>query len=114
MSIQEINVPYEILYRLNEDGTVAGCHRCDLQIVKNTETGQVYNAKELDPQPIEGADMDSVLGLITTAQAATIAQQNTAIGDLNASLSTLESQKSELLDLVNRLQQEIITLNENN
>jgi hypothetical protein len=112
MAIEQVTVPYEILYRLAEDGTVAGCHRRDLEIIRNTETGQVYSAKELDPQPVDGAEMEAVLGVITTAQAATIAQQNTQIADLqnqlsqkSDALSSAENQSEDLtaqLDLANQ------------
>lgn len=107
MSIQEINLPYEILYRLNEDGTVAGCHRRDLQIVKNMETGQVYSAKESDPMPIEGAEMDAVLGVITAAQQATIATQGAQISGLQNQLTEKNSQLKTFADEITRLTNEL-------
>lgn len=104
MAIEQIFVPYEILYRLNEDGTVAGCHRRDLKLIRDDETGEVFDAKELDPQPIDGAAMEAVLGVITTAQAVTIAQQNAQLLDLQNQLAQVTEINNQQADLVSNLQ----------
>lgn len=101
MSIEKVIVPYEILFRLSEGGTVAGCHRRDLEIVREAETGEVYSAKELGVKPIEGAAMDAVLGVINTSQAETIFQQNKVISQ---SSEIIENLKSVLAEKENQIQ----------
>lgn len=50
--IEVIQQPYEFLVRIN-DGEVSGAHVRRLEVVKNTETGEVYSEKELPAEPIE-------------------------------------------------------------
>lgn len=102
MSIEKQIKPYEILIRLDDAGAVSGCHRRDLEIVINTETGEVYSSKERDPQPIVGADMDAVLGVINTgltvaldSASAANAQLNQLLSDRDASIAQLNSAAAE-------------------
>lgn len=52
MSINKIVQPYEFLVRIN-DGEISGAHVRRLEVVKDTETGEVFSAKELPAEPIE-------------------------------------------------------------
>lgn len=61
MSIEVQNLPYEVLFRFNEDGSFKGAHRKDLEIVVNTATGQVYSTKELDPIAVSLEGLDPVI-----------------------------------------------------
>lgn len=90
MTIEKINTPYEILYRLNEDGSVSGCHRRELETIKDTSTGEVYSVKEVGPFPIEGAEMEAVLGEINTSLSLSLSQRDQAISDLQEQLSQSE------------------------
>lgn len=96
MAIEKITVPYEILFRLAEDGSVAGCHRRDLEILRDNETGYVYPARELDPQPVEGEVMELVLGVIATAQAVTIDQQSAQIAEKTSALESVVGAAQDL------------------
>lgn len=85
--IVQNDYPYEILFRLAKDGSVAGCHRRDLRVIEDDVTGQIYSEQELDPVAITpGAAMDAVLGTINTSLLATIAAQDAEIADLTSQL----------------------------
>lgn len=73
MSINRYVYPYEILFRLLQSGEVQGCHRRDIEIVKDDGTGEIFSTRETDPVPISGADMEAVLGTINTALVASLA-----------------------------------------
>lgn len=92
MSIQKSIIPYEILFRLAADGSVSGCHRRDLEIVTDSESNETYVVKELDPQPIIGDAMDSVLGLVNTGLTASLAVNQAQVNLLNGLL--MDSQQS--------------------
>jgi hypothetical protein len=66
MSIVEKTVPYEILFRLKEDGSIQGCHKKELKLLVREETGEVLSAKELDPEPLTGDAVTQVLGVINS------------------------------------------------
>lgn len=117
MAISQNFYPYEILFRLAKTGEVSGAHRRDLEVIEDTETGVVYSEKEGDPQPISGADMDAVLGVVNTSLVATVAQRDQTITQLQSSVSQLEldlNDKSQQLDdaqqTIDQLQQRIIEL----
>lgn len=73
MTINRYVYPYEILFRLLQSGEVQGCHRRDIEIVKDDDTGEVYSTRETDPVPIAGSDMEAVLGTVNTALVASLA-----------------------------------------
>jgi len=77
-------IPYEILFRLNDVGEVIGCHRRDLKVLID---GLDTLKKELDPVPIEGAEMEAVLGQINTALMSTLAERDEQIQKLTNSLN---------------------------
>lgn len=64
MSIVKRILPYEILFRLVSDGSIAGCHQKDLQILVDEETEEILSTKELDPVPITEAGLSDVGGII--------------------------------------------------
>lgn len=106
MAISQNFYPYEILFRLAKTGEVSGAHRRDLEVIEDTETGVVYSEKEGDPQPISGADMDAVLGVVNTSLVATVAQRDQTIAQLQDSVSQLQDSVSQLeLDLSDKSQQ---------
>lgn len=104
MTIEKRTTPYEILYRLNEDGTVAGAHMRSLEKVVDTDTGEVYSEKELNPVAIEGPDMEAVMGVINVAQAATIAQLQDAIAVRDEMLQALQDQLAAASNTIIELQ----------
>lgn len=60
--IEVIQQPYEFLVRIN-NGEISGAHVRRLEVVKNTETGEVYSEKELPAEPIElTAEEKSMIG----------------------------------------------------
>lgn len=90
--IVQNDYPYEILFRLAKDGAVSGCHRKDLRVIEDDETGQIYSEQELDPVAITpGAAMDGVLGTVNTALLATIAGRDAMIADLEDQLSACQN-----------------------
>lgn len=93
MSINRYVYPYEILFRLLQSGEVQGCHRRDIEIVKDDETGEVYSTRETDPVPIAGSDMDAVLGTVNTA--------------LVASLATAQAQATDFENQFNNCQADV-------
>jgi predicted RNase H-like nuclease (RuvC/YqgF family) len=64
MSIVKKTVPYEILFRLKDDGSIQGCHKRDLKMVVDEDTGEILSAKELDPESLAGEAITQVLGVI--------------------------------------------------
>jgi hypothetical protein len=109
MAINRYTYPYEILFRLTQSGGVQGCHRKDLEIVKDDETGEIYSTKETDPMAIAGADMDAVLGTLNTALLANVAeveqQTNSLTAQLGAAQTALQQAEQDRDDLVSQLQQ---------
>lgn len=107
MNIQPINTPYEILFRLAPDGTVQGCHKRELQQLIDLDTGTVHNTRELDPQPVVGAEVEAVLGVIAAAQADTIIQRDDEIAELQNQLTEKDAQlndcSAEIIRLANEL-----------
>lgn len=90
MTIEKKIIPYEILFRLTQAGEVQGCHLRNLEIVADSQSGEVYAVKELDPEPVAGAAMDSVLGVINTALTTTIAGLNSEVFALRVEVAELE------------------------
>jgi len=75
MSVEIIAVPYEILFRFDASGAIVGAHEKQLEITRNTETGQVYATKELEPVGITEKDyLKAALGKTCVALNATIAK----------------------------------------
>jgi len=75
MSVEIIAVPYEVLFRFDASGVVIGAHEKQIEITRNTETGQVYATKELDPVDItEKEYLKAALGKTCVALNATIAK----------------------------------------
>jgi hypothetical protein len=76
MSVEIIAVPYEVLFRFDASGVVIGAHEKQIEITRNTETGQVYATKELDPLDITEKDyLKAALGKTCVALNLTIAQK---------------------------------------
>lgn len=50
--IEKKEIPYEFLVRINV-GEISGAHVRRLEVVKDSETGEVYSAKEMPAQAIE-------------------------------------------------------------
>jgi len=76
MSVEIIAVPYEILFRFDASGVVVGAHEKQLEITRNTETGQVYATKELEPVDITEKDyLKAALGKTCVALNLTLAQK---------------------------------------
>lgn len=112
MNIQIVVSPYELLFRLTKQGTIQGCHRKDIQELVDLDTGTVYNTKELDPTPIQGAGIDAVLGTVNSSLVATLLVRDNTITALSAEKeailgalqqlqtdhSTLQQEKQYLLD----------------
>lgn len=95
--IVQNDYPYEILFRLAKDGSVSGCHRKDLRVIEDDETGQIYSEQELDPVAITpGAAMDGVLGTVNTALLTTIAGRDATIADLESQLDECQAQAAAL------------------
>lgn len=106
MASEKYKVPYEILFRLNEQGIVLGCHRKDLELWVDTSTGKVENAKELDPVSIDsGSAMTAVLGQINASLAASLSLRET---ELAAKIAELQ----ELQQLYITLQQQFMEANQ--
>lgn len=97
MTINRHTYPYEILFRLAQGGSVQGCHRRDLEIVRDDETGAVYSTKETDPRHIAGPDMDAVLGTINMALVASLSEAEFRADGLSADLAQLQSQHDQVL-----------------
>lgn len=96
MSIEKITVPYEFLFRMSESGEIAGMHRRDLEIVRDTETGKIYSATELPPEPVTGENVSLVAGELNASLIATI-------NSLNDQVESLQGQNAELSVEVERL-----------
>jgi hypothetical protein len=77
MSVEKIVTPYEVLFRFDVSGVVIGAHEKQLEITRDTETGEVYATKELDPVDItEKEYLKAALGKTCVALNATIAKNN--------------------------------------
>lgn len=81
---------------------IEGCHRKDLRVIEDDETGQIYSEQELDPIAITpGAAMDGVLGTVNTALLTTIAGRDATIADLESQLDECQTQTAELNNQAN-------------
>lgn len=92
MAIETVVTPYEILFRLDEQGNVSGCHRRDLWRLVDTQSNLIVGEKELDPQPIAGEAMDEVLGLVNTALAASLSASEERCAQLAESMEQLKDE----------------------
>jgi hypothetical protein len=73
MAVEKIISPYEVLFRFDVSGVVVGAHEKQLEITRDTETGEVYATKELDPVDISEKDyLKAALGKTCVALNATI------------------------------------------
>lgn len=111
---------YEILFRLNKDGSIAGAHRRDLLEMKDNSTGHEF-VRELDPQPVEGQAMDDILGVINTSLLKSLATEKEAnqvlwdesqntIGALQKRIEILEGQLTLRATLLEQLTNELTSL----
>ena len=110
MPIEKKIIPYEILFRLSEAGAVQGCHRRNLEMIADSETGEVYSAKELDPESISGEAMDAVLGAINTALTSTVASLNEIISTRVAEIAELKRASSHAHEKMSALEVECASL----
>lgn len=62
MGIQKKTVPYEVLFRLNEDGSIRGCHRRDLEVIYDDETDEVIASKDIPAQGVD--DLPEIAALV--------------------------------------------------
>jgi hypothetical protein len=75
MSVEKITAPYEILFRFDASGVVVGAHEKQIEITRDTETGEVYAQRELDPVDITGKEyLKAALGKTCVALSATLAK----------------------------------------
>lgn len=116
MAINRHTHPYEILFRLRQDGSVQGCHRKDLEIVKDDDTGEIFSARETDPMPIAGDHIDSVLGVVNSALIVSLAEvqalADTIEGQLRKCEADAQSIEHERDDLAVQLNQANETIQE--
>lgn len=100
--------PYEILFRLNCDGTIGGAHYKTIRVIQ--EEGEPDEEREGDAQPVavgankSGLDLAPILGTLAAAQQATLDQQATAIAAHAADLAAKDANIQELLEANARLQ----------
>lgn len=91
MNIQQRVTPYEILFRLNPDGTIAGCHKRELETIVDVDSGVVYATKELDPAAITGQYVNTVLGTVNSSLVLTLTERDAQL-----------AQATEVLEIVQR------------
>lgn len=103
MSIVKKTVPYEILFRLKEDGSVQGCHKKELKLLVDDETGEILSAKELDPESLAGEAITQVLGVINTGLSQSLDQSTEEVLLLSQEVdnlkSVIENKNKELSEL---------------
>lgn len=87
---------YEVLFRFSQDGTIAGAHRKNITVLEDSEKG-VRTETESAAIPVEGADIEDLLGEIVVAQAATIADRDSQISVLQSQVSQLQQQLESLM-----------------
>lgn len=87
---------YEALFRFSQDGTVAGAHRKDITVLEDTSKG-VRSESISVAKPVEGEDLEALLGEIVVAQAATIADRDSQIATLQSQVSQLQQQLESLM-----------------
>jgi hypothetical protein len=109
MNIQEYLVPYEILFRLNSQGNVVGCHRRDRRLLVDTSNGEVVSDKELDPVAIDSSPvMTSVLGQINASLSATLVLRDTELAETKTELENLQQTHIELQQQFLESQQQVL------
>lgn len=107
MALTDTTVPYEILVRFGIDGQVQGAHVQRRRLV--LDDGKIL----LDqPQPAEALGISDfpTSGVMTAAAAAALAtvnRQAAQIASLQAQVGALETEKSNLLVLVDQLQAQV-------
>lgn len=75
MSVEKITVPYEILFRFDASGVVVGAHEKQIEITRDTETGEVYAQRETEPVDITEKDyLKAALGKTCVALNCTISK----------------------------------------
>lgn len=100
--------PYEILFRLNRDGTIGGAHYKTIRVIQ--EDGEPDEEREGEAQPVaigatkSGLDLAPILGTIAAAQQATLDRQATAIAAHAAELAAKDANIQQLLEDKARLQ----------
>lgn len=96
MTINRYVYPYEILFRLTQSGEVQGCHRRDIEIVKDDDTGEIYSTRETDPVSISGADMEAVLGTVNTALVASLAATQSQAVDFESQFNNCQADVQQI------------------
>ncbi|HTF85296.1 MAG TPA: hypothetical protein VL987_12000 [Cellvibrio sp.] len=96
MTINRYVYPYEILFRLMQSGEVQGCHRRDIEIVKDDDTGEIYSTRETDPVSISGADMEAVLGTVNTALVASLAAAQSQAVDFESQFNNCQADVQQI------------------
>lgn len=94
MSIVKTTQPYEFLIRWDQDGAVSGQHVQYREVVKDTETGEIYSDKPGDALPItEMGDypLSDVLAEVQILQAAEIETKRQTIDVTQQTLATAQS-----------------------
>lgn len=96
MSIIKTTQPYEFLIRWNQDGTVSGQHIQYREIVKDTETGEVYSDRPGNALPVtEGGDypLNDVLSEIQVLQATEIEAKQQTITSAQEALGVMTNDR---------------------
>jgi hypothetical protein len=88
---------YEIFFRLNRNGEIVGCHRRDIRVIRD---GDEEIEKELDPVPIEGPEMEAILGKINTSLILTLDSKTFFLNEAKTNIEHLLSE-NEILKLSN-------------
>lgn len=107
MSIVVLEKPYEIMFRLNSDGTIKGAHRKNLEVIADTANNRELSAKELDPIAVSIDDLDPVFEQINTASLSTITTHEREISQLQATIAELQARESDLLAQLGSIQSEV-------
>lgn len=110
MAIEKVNIPYEILLRLDAGPVIRAAHRKDLQRVTDTETGEVFSERELDPVAVQGDDLETLLGVANAAALGTIAELEAQKAGLQERVSELNATVEELSTTVESLRAEVKAL----
>lgn len=96
MSIETKVLPYEVLFRLAENGAIAGAHCKNIIAVIDKNTGSRVSAAETDPRPLDLDNMGDVVHLINDG----LVKLNAEIAERANQLSLqVDSQKVKLDEL---------------
>lgn len=112
MAINRYVYPYEILFRLMQSGEVQGCHRRDIEVVKDDDTGEIFSTRETDPTPISGEEMELVLGAINTALVASLAVAEEQVVDLKNQLYSCQAKSQQIAQEHDAMVEQLAQANE--